>query len=226
MNQRKHLTGQHRVVAVFRARAAGALACLALASLSACGSGGETTRRVSVRTLELTSLRGLDGWVRSDGELAARGEDPGIGDLNDNLEVRLFFSFDLSEVPPTADIEEAQLTFKPVIFLGTPRLLGPLLVERIDMGVDLDPVDFSVLPLSTPTTAQVPQTIFPRTLGITSLVLQAIREGRTRLDLRLRMQTGTDFNGRTDFLGIETSDNDYRTGERPRLNFRYRDETR
>jgi hypothetical protein len=194
-------------------------ALLVALGLTACGGGGTST--VARRRLDIVSTGVLDGWVRSDGELSNRGDGPGVGDLDTNQEVRLVLSFELGAIPAGVRVELATLRFRAARIVGSPQGLNPLQIERIDMGTALGAVDFSTLPLSAPTSVTINNLLVVRDVDVTTLVQEDLDEGRSRTDLRLRLLGGTDGDLRTDFLGIETGDNDWRTGDRARLEITY-----
>lgn len=194
----------------------GAATC-AVFALQGCGGGSGFERR----RVEAFSIDALDGWVRSDGEFETDGGGPGVGDLQDNKEVRMFLSFSLEDLPSDARIEEATLRVGFTTRVGAPEGLQPLILERIDLGTELDAVDFSSLAKSAPTNLLINGNLGTRDVDVTTLVQQDLDEGRTRHDLRLRLAGGTDGDGLSDFLGIETGGNDWLTGDRPRLQIYY-----
>lgn len=190
-----------------------------LAMLVGCGNGGSSSER---RVLRLASEPLLDGWIRSDGEMDTRRGEPGVGDLATGQEVRTFLSFVLVDLPPGATIESAVLSFRQVFTRGFVFEFNPLLIEHLDYGTTLDPVDFAMLPLGTPSTFQLDTLNLIRAIDVTLLVQQDADAGRTRAQFRFRMSAGTNGVGISDFMAIETADNSYGTGDRPELEVTYR----
>ena len=189
---------------------------LLLLGLAGCGNGSGDND-VNRGVLRLTSEPTLDGWIRSDGELDARTGEPGVGDLADGQEIRTFFSFDISGVPPDAEIESAILRFRQVFARGFILAFNPLLIEHVDYGAALDAADFALLPLSSPAPFQLNDLNLVRQVDVTILIQQDVQANRARSQFRLRMTAGTNGPGIDDFAAIETGDNTYRTGDRPEL---------
>ena len=192
---------------------------LVLSLLGACGNGDGDG--VSRNVLRATSTGTLDGWVRSDGELDIRGGEPGAGDLPDAKEVRTFFSFNTMDLPPDATIERATLHFRQVFLRGFVLTFNPLLIEHVDYGDSLDPTDFALLPLAAPAPFQLNELNLVRDIDVTLLVQQDVLAGRKRTQFRLRMTAGTNGVGISDFVAIETGDNEYGTGNRPELEIEF-----
>lgn len=187
-------------------------------TVAGCGNGSGDIAR---RALRLTSEPTLDGWIRSDGELDTRGGEPGVGDLANGQEVRTFLSFAIGEIPPGATIESAVLRFRQVFATNFILDFNPLLIEHVDYGPALDPIDFSALPLGSPATFLLNDLNLVREIDVTLLVQQDVNDGRTRSQFRLRMTAGTNGVGLSDFAAIETADNSYGTGDRPMLEVTY-----
>jgi pSer/pThr/pTyr-binding forkhead associated (FHA) protein len=162
------------------------------------------------QTLRLTSEDSLDGFLLNDGSgSTAQQIVIGNGKIEDSvgeLVARGFMSFDLAELPAGATIESVELRFYQESIQGNPYAkLGNLVLERVDLGSNLDASDFSTPALDSGT---IPQQTLPAVWYVISdptLVTWVEREasaGRSRLQLRLRFSQETDGDGEQDLVSL------------------------
>jgi|LGOV01.1.fsa_nt_gb hypothetical protein len=173
----------------------GDLAALAanpdLLDLSVFASGFGKTDCPVIVTLNSTS--GLDGFVTS-GESAVTWSQIMVGDTSANVSVRGFLSFDISSIPPFANIVSATLRAYQEAVTRTPYAdLGNVIVDHLDYGTTLDGTDYDLAALqSNVGTLSDNPTIEYKTLDVTTRVEADINDGRARSQYRLLYPTPTD----------------------------------
>jgi hypothetical protein len=145
----------------------------------------------SEQTLTLPSTATLDGWVRSDLNLATSGSQPITGDIDASapgLGYRQFYSFDLSGLPPGVTVTSATLRLYQGSTLGTPYVdLGDVVVDHVDYGATLLGAAYDA-PAIVSNIGALSQdgTIEYKTMTVTDRVQADVAAGRTRSQFRLR----------------------------------------
>jgi hypothetical protein len=175
-------------------------------------------------TVDLPSTASLDGWVRSDGNLAATGN-PITGDIDaaaPGLGYRQFYSFDLSGLPSGATIVGATLSLYQAGSTGAPYAeLGNVVVEHVDYGDMLDPTDYATTPLGgTAATLSTNATVGYKTVDVTARVAADVAAARSRSQFRLRFSTlDSNNDGGSDFAQFNDAE---AAANRPVLSVTYR----
>lgn len=144
-------------------------------------------------TVTLNSTRGLDGYVTSTGS-AVTWSQAMVGDNSANIAVRGFLSFDISSIPPSANIISATLRAYQEGVNGTPYAdLGNVIVDHLDYGTTLDGTDYDLAALqSNVGSLSNNAAIEYKTLDVTARVKADINDGRARSQYRLLLPTPTD----------------------------------
>jgi hypothetical protein len=176
-------------------------------------------------TTTSTSDANLDGYRSNDGSgsrnqdvLQGNGEfSSGVGELI----WRGLMSFDLSEIPAGAAIDSAELRFYQVKVEGDPYgKLGGLRLEHVDYGSRLsaDAFDTPALGSMTLSPQQSPGTWYILSdPAIASWVQDAVNAGRDTFQVRLRWLQESDGDGEEDYVGVESGNNFFGTGNLPRV---------
>ena len=170
-------------------------------------------------------LGGLIGFVElHDGVLVGDGE---VGPVL--VSYAGFLSFDLSDVPPGAEILSAELAVEQVGSSGAPfALLGRrLLVDHVEIDAGLEPGldvgDAEEFPLTTYVgSLSSDPTPGLRTLEVKMQVQADVEAGRPTSDYRLRFPHPWHINGASDHIGIADADGSASTAEQPGLRIGYR----
>jgi hypothetical protein len=140
----------------------------------------------------IVSTASLDGWVQSDGFANADRGGPGTGDLDSRaaggLGERQFYSFDLSSLPPTAQVTSAVVRLFQATVIGSPYgSLGNVVVDHLDYGTSLDGSDYNLAALLADVgTLSTDAVIQYKTLDVTARVQADRSAGRPRSQFRLR----------------------------------------
>jgi hypothetical protein len=176
-------------------------------------------------TTTSTSDANLDGYRSNDGSgsknqdvLQGNGEfSSGVGELI----WRGLMSFDLSEIPTGATIDSAELRFYQVKVEGDPYgKLGGLRLEHVDYGSRLsaDAFDTPALGSMTLSPQQSPGSWYILSdPAIASWVQDAVNAGRDTFQVRLRWLQESDGDGEEDYVGVESGNNFFGTGNLPRV---------
>jgi hypothetical protein len=162
------------------------------------------------QTVSLTSEDRLDGYLLNDGSggtdqqiLVGNGK---IEDTVGELIARGFMSFNLATLPAGVTIQSVELRFYQQEVLGNPYAkLGNLVLERVDLGSNLDAGDFSTAALDSHTIAQQTSAGAWYVISDPTLVTWLEREasaGRSNLQLRLRFALETDGDGQDDYVSL------------------------
>jgi len=130
-------------------------------------------------------------------------------------------SFDLSSIPDGATIESVELRFYQAKVGGDPYAkLGNLILDHVDYGSSLDASAYNTPAMDSAGLPQLTSSgvwyIIPgRTLA--SWVERDLSAGRPDTQVRLRFSQETDGDGDEDYVGIESGDNFFGTGNVPEL---------
>lgn len=180
------------------------------------------------RTVDLISQPDLDGYVVG-GQGANNANDIRVGDVSSDsgneLEYRGFLSFDLSQIPTNANIQQVRLSFFQAAVEGGPYAkLGQLVLSHVDYGDSLDTADFNgpvlasqVLPgLTAPGTWYAIDGQY-----LANWITQDLAAGRSRFQVRLQFSSPGDGDTIDDYVRIESGDNSQGTGNLPQLAITY-----
>lgn len=196
--------------------------------LAGCGGAGPDIDRLGhVAQLEvLESIGGEDGWVRNDGEAEPNARGPAVGDLDNptpGLAVRMFVSFDLSELPAGAVVTGATLRVFTLNVVGQPYTdLGPLNVDHVDYGASLDVTDYAGNTLQPAVGTIAAQHVSQyRNLDVATQVQTDLSAGRLRSQFRLRFPVDSNRDGGQDVVLIEDGERSRGTNNRPLLEVLY-----
>jgi len=203
-------------------------AALLGALLCACGSGGEPFGAPGTRTttLVLESLGTRDGFVRSDGYADVHGNGPGVGDLDhyaNGTGLRMFFCFDLSELPAGAVLVGARLEVFTTGAQGQPYTdLGPVVVDHVEYGDELDASDYvgHTLENDIGVLAAEDQRAY-RLLEVAPQVQRDREAGRRFSQFRLRFLVDANLDGGADVVLVEDGERSRRTNNWPQLVLTY-----
>lgn len=169
------------------------------------GGGGEDM------TVNLQSTGALDGWVRSDGNLATTGL-PITGDIDGvaaGLGYRQFFSFDLSSLPAGSTVTAATLRVYQLSTTGTPYVdLGNVIVDHVDYGASLEPAAYAAAALTSNVgTISSDEILAFKSLAVTNQVQADLTAARVRAQFRLRFSNADSNNdGNSDFAEFTTAE--------------------
>jgi hypothetical protein len=123
------------------------------------------------------------------------------------LIARGFLSFDLSEIPQGATIDNAELRFYQSEVNGDPYgKLGDLVLEHVNYGTSLGESAFGTPAIDSATLAdRVPAGQWYILGGdtLTAWIQKEIGAGQTRFQLRLRFSVETDGDGQEDWVAIQ-----------------------
>jgi hypothetical protein len=162
-------------------------------------------------TITLTSESALDGYRLNDGTgssskdiLVGNGE---LVNPTGELVARGFMSFDLSDIPTGATIENAELRFYQKEIQGNPyEKLGNLVIEHIYYGASLDDSAYNTPALGT---AMLDVETLPQAWYILSdptfvtWVQASLGAGLSRQQFRLQFSQETDGDGQEDWIAIQ-----------------------
>ncbi len=207
----------------FISRTRGACAGAAL-SLAACGGGAD-----GPGAIDLASQAALDGFVNSVGNVFTGGSGPGVGDIDpvqNGLGNRMFYSFDLASVPPSAtEIVSATLEVSEEGVSGNPfATLGVIVVDHLDYGPTLDAGDYALPALDSAFGVFSGDAVVGyHGVDVTGQVRADWGLGRPRSQFRLRFAFGdSDFDGAVDFVGLNDQEDSQGSGRTPFLSIRFR----
>jgi serine/threonine protein kinase len=194
----------------------------------------ELTCEAAEVSIRLTSNAELDGYVvfevgrKTDGNIRA-------GNYRDTPGERVyrgFMSFDLSDIPAGATIQDSTLVFyqmevegNPYEKLGSPYVeQGSLQLGPVYYGNTLSNLAFSQpaggeLVLPPKPSAEVWYKVKDQTL--TDWIQQALDRGQPVFQLRLQFTNETDEDFMPDYVGIESGNNFYHEGNVPELSITY-----
>jgi pSer/pThr/pTyr-binding forkhead associated (FHA) protein len=176
-------------------------------------------------TVTSTSNADLDGYRSNDGSgsrnqdvLQGNGEfSSGVGELI----WRGLMSFDLSEVPAGATIDSVELRFYQVKVDGNPySKLGGLVLEHVDYGnrLSADAFDTPALGSMTLSSQQNPGTWYTVSgPTLASWVQDSVNAGRDSFQVRLRWLQESDGDGEEDYVGVESGNNFFGSGNLPQV---------
>jgi hypothetical protein len=207
-------------------RLATSSAFIGLCVLVGCEFGVNTTGG-GEPDLELRSMQALDGWVRSDRNSQTTGT-PIAGDL-DAVPIatgngyRVFYSFDLTALPPGGTIGSATLRLYQESVQGNPYgELGNVVVDHLDYGAALDSADFDAPALTSNIgTLSSNANLEYKSLVVTSRVLADIAAGRPRSQFRIRF-SGNDGNNDGSNDNATFTDGEWLLGNYPKLQVTFR----
>jgi hypothetical protein len=170
-------------------------------------------------TISPTSDAELDGFRANRGTGSNRQDVlVGNGEITDQGELvwRGFMSFSLSDIPAGATIDRVELRFFQVNVGGDPYgKLGNLILDHIVYGDRLTDTAYSAPALES---AVLPQQTAPQTWYVisdpmlVSWLENDLTAGRTMLQVRLRFMQETDADGFEDYVGIESGNDFFGTG--------------
>lgn len=175
-----------------------------------------------VKQKTLSAIASLDGFRSSNGGGNA-SVDIRAG-RNINLVTRGFVSFDLSNIPSGATIQEASLRLYQAEIKGSPYSVGGALkVDHLNYGDSLDNSDYAMAALlSSFVTLTSNNVVEWKDASVTDQVKDDIANGRSRSQFRLHFTT--EVKGGTpegDFAYFESADNYKGTGNTPQLVVKY-----
>jgi hypothetical protein len=203
-----------------------ALACLALACpLAGCGDGIGDPRATS-DTVVIEGDGTRDGYVRSDGMADQTGDGPGVGDLEvamNGLAFRMFYSFDLAEIPAGATVTSVRLRVFQQGTQGDPYgNLGDVIVDHVAFGDVLDASDYAGGTLSSNigTLMTSPLQVYMN-LGVATQVQEDLAAGRARSQFRLRFPVDFNNDGGNDLVLLNDGENSRGIGNLPLLEVTY-----
>lgn len=133
-------------------------------------------------------------------------------------------AFPLAGIPAGAQIVKAELQVDQVAVQGTPYAdLGNIRVKQVDIGTSLDFRDLTapVIAADVGTLFDAP-TLGVRTMDLTALVLANLSAGRTRIDLWLEFETGTDGDAQRDQVQLNDGWDSARVGTPAKIVVEYR----
>jgi serine/threonine protein kinase len=176
-------------------------------------------------TVTLPSEAPLDGYRGSDGSgssrqdvLVGNGE---IADPSGELVWRGFMSFDLSGISSGASVEGVELRFHQVKVGGDPYgKLGSLILEHVGYGSSLDERAYNTPAMDSVMLAQQASPGAWYVLAdpiLATWVEKDLAAGRSRFQVRLRFAQETDGDGEEDFVGVESGNGFFGTGNVPEL---------
>lgn len=165
---------------------------------------------VDVTPLVIGSTPSLDGFIAYDGSAytaTSRGGSPRTGDDESFLagnRARQFFSFDLSNIPPSVTIVRATLRLYQAQQTGTPyNNLGDVVVDHVDYGAILDgsPGDYDGGLVALLGIFSTRGAVGYRTLDVTARVADDFSSVRGHSQYRLRFSPlEIDFNFASDYV--------------------------
>ena len=185
------------------------LILFAVASLVACGGGGDGAAQLS---LSAPGEADLDGWVRSDGDVVTVEGGPITGDydsINPNVGLRQFFSFDLSALPAGASVVSATLRIFQSGTSGTPYVThGSVLVDHMAYGGSLVAGHYDDVPLAALGVFSSDPTAEYKTIDVTASVQADLEAARARSQYRLRFSDmDSDNDGTRDYASFVDTEN-------------------
>lgn len=202
-----------------RGACAGAALCLA-----ACGGGADGDG-----VIDLASQAGLDGFVNSAGNVFTAGSGPAVGDIDsvsNGLGNRMFYSFDLASVPPSAtEIVSATLQLSEEGVFGNPfATLSVVVVDHLDYGPALDGGDYNAAALQSAFAVFTGDSVVGyHPVDVTDQVRADWGLGRPRSQFRLRFAFGdSDFDGAIDAVSLNDQEDSRATGRTPYLSITFR----
>lgn len=220
------MTGRQRGIAW---RGACILALVATVGCGGGGGGGGPATPPTVLYSLATSMGALDGWVSSTGGYSASGFlPPRVGDLDaatPGTRVRSYFTFDVSSLPPGAQIRKATLSIRVTGSSGDPfGQLGNLVARWFPYGGDLANVFTAVV-----TNPPSPSTFSPantqqdwKEADVTGLLRRCQTDGLTRLQVEVDFDGAfTVVNGIDDVLGLGDGEDLAGQGHAPSLLYSY-----
>jgi len=171
----------------------------------------------------------LDGYCSNDGSCSRRQDVlVGNGEFSSNvgeLVWRGLMSFDISDIPAGATIDGVELRFYQAKVDGDPYgKLGNLVLEHVDYGSRLSNEAYNTPTLAS---AVLPAQSSPGTWyilsdpALSSWVQDDLNSGRPQFQLRLRWMQETDGGGEEDYVGMESGNNYFDTGNVPQVTINY-----
>ena len=197
---------------------------LFLAACGGGGGGGGDERDAS--PLFSTTLLGnpdLDGWV-SDSGLVYSTSNPVAGDTHADVGYRGFYAFDIRAVPAGARIVSATLRIHQFEVRGDPFAThGPLVLDHIDMGSELDAGDYSGSNIRAAFAVLSREaTIGYLDADITERLEADIAAGRTHAAFRVRFGSlSSDNDGVRDLISLTDAEDSDNVGHVPHVLLRY-----
>lgn len=187
----------------------GTLFLLALAGCGITDGGGGTTEIYIVPVLrsEGTAVSDVPGGGTTTEILTAPPSQVGIEAGMPARVHRAVYMFELEALPPLGELTSATLYVTQQSVSGNPYgRLGPLVVDHIDAGTDLDPSDFDGGTLesafATVTTSQAGGTFG---IPIAVQILDDQANGRPRTSFRLRFAADDDGSGTENLATLSDS---------------------
>lgn len=171
------------------------------------GKGGitESSCRIVVQipevTVILTPLPDESGSIYYDGYIITSFR---IGDNADNVGVRPYFSFDITELTG-AEIKEAKLTFPIKETVNNPWFVPPTLyVDNVEYGARaLQAADFHLEGIKIAEFSSTPPGEVDAYLRLTNALRPPVKP---RLQIRLRLATNNNLNSREDYIEFTTAE--------------------
>ncbi|MCL5019701.1 MAG: DNRLRE domain-containing protein [Patescibacteria group bacterium] len=175
-----------------------------------------------LKTKILTPNANLDGFRSSNG-----GGNSGLeirAGRNANLATRGFVSFDITEIPSGAKIQNATLRLYQVKIIGSPYAVGgSIKVDHLTYGDSLDNSDYASSALSSSfVTLTGNATLEWKDAEVTDKLKDDVANARSTSQYRIHFQTetvGGDVTG--DFAYFEAKENTQGTGNTPQLVVKY-----
>lgn len=187
------------------------LPLLAAPTLGGCGGGGGDP--APLRSLALPATGPLEGYVLADSAGTTLNGRIVVGDTHVGTQpwgVRGFVSFDLSALPPTADVLEATVQLHQTAVIGAPfGSLGVVALDHVVYGSVLEAGAYARSGLGAPVgvlTAELG--LGPRRLDVTAEVRADLEARRGRAQFRLRFNvehSGDALVDQVQFASVEQS---------------------
>ena len=205
------------------------IASAASLSLAACGGGSVLDVFLPpAQTVHLSSADADSGFAWSNGAPTVHTSDTLPFILGDNLGnhyAHAFIRFPRALVPAGATIESARLVMYQYAQIGTPYLtLGPSIqVDQVNMGASFDHADMTapnVIQLLGP--LSISDAVETKEMDVTTAVQNAVDNGLSHVDFRLRFDSASDGLGNIDVTALNNESDIAGSGVRPTLVVTYR----
>ena len=184
-------------------------AVIAISLLAACGGGAGGTTQVE---FSAPGEPGLDGWVRSDGDVVTLEGGPITGDfdsVNPGTGLRQFFSFDITGIPNNATIQSATVRIYQAASAGAPyATLGVVLLDHVSYGNALLAGHYDAAPLAELGTFSTNAAVGYKTKNVTEQIRADIAAARIHSQYRLRFSNSdSDDDGVNDYAAFVDTEN-------------------